>query len=393
MTKHDIDLMDSKAFLGGIPHDYFRALRRYDGLPQVEDAEGNVFRYVVRHRDVSSISRNTTIFSSSPTTMTSLREVSAGFPIITFIDPPAHTRLRKLVFKVFAPARLAALDQPIRDIVDSLLATACTKGEFDLAEDIAFRLPFEVLATLLGIPDSDREEVIGLGRQTINLGDPEFDEGDGDPFRMIFDYFQDLTRLRAAKPADDLFSALAAVRLKEDRLTLDEITTFTTMLITAGSETTYCSVTGAVLALLEHPDQLALLRADRSLIPCAVDEILRWVTPVTHFARNVVADTKVAGQQVKAGERVVMWYSSANRDESVFTDPDRFDVTRNPNPHLSFGGGGPHVCIGNGLARLELRLFLEGVLDLLPTMELAGPLVHAETNLMNTIKHMLVRFR
>jgi cholest-4-en-3-one 26-monooxygenase len=393
MTMHDVDLMDPKAFLAGVPHDYFRALRQYGGLPQGKDAEGNAFWYAVRYHDVASISRDTTRFSSSPTTMTSFREVSSGFPIITFLDPPAHTRLRKLIFKVFTPGRLAALERPIRDIADSLLATARAKGKFDLAEDIALRLPFEVLVELLGIPESNREEVIRWARQTLNLGDPEFDEDSRDVFRLVFDYFQDLSRLRAAEPADDLFSALAAVRLKDDRLTLDEIGTFATTLITVGSETTYCSITGAVLALLEHPDQLALLRADRSLIRPAVDEILRWVTPVTHFARNVVADVEIAGQQVKAGDRIVMWYSSANRDESVFTDPDRFDITRHPNPHLAFGGGGPHVCIGNGLAMLELRLFLEAVLDLLPDMELTGSLVRAETNFMNTIKHMPVRLR
>jgi cholest-4-en-3-one 26-monooxygenase len=178
-----------------------------------------------------------------------------------------------------------------------------------------------------------------------------------------------------------------------DRLDRHEIATFATTLITAGSETTYCSVTGAVMALLEHPEQLDRLRADPALMPTAVDEVLRWVTPVTHFARNVIADTEIAGQPVRAGERVVIWYTSANRDESVFAEPDRFDVGRSPNPHVTFGGGGPHFCIGNALASMELRQFMTAAVDLLPGLEISGPAVRPESNFMNSVKHLPMRVR
>lgn len=397
MTKQDVDLMDANAFVNGIPYDYFRELRQYDGLPLAYDTEGYSFWYIVRHRDVAVVSRNTDVFSSSPSTMTSVRQESAGLPIISFMDGADHTRLRKLTFKGFTPARIGALEAPVRGITDSILTELSAKSEFDLAEDIALRLPLEVLAELIGIPHDERAAVIEWSRKTVNLGDPDYDKSTADTgaaaFEKIFNYFLELADRRSKEPGDDLFSVLLAARFKDDRLAPHEIAMFATTLMSAGSETTYCSITGGILALLEHPDQFQLLRENRELIPSAVDEIVRWVTPVTHFARNVMADTEVAGQQIKAGERVVMWYTSANRDESVFEGPDRFDVTRRPNPHLSFGGGGPHICIGNALAILELRVFLEAALDRLATLELTGTPVRTATNFMNSFKYMPARFR
>jgi cholest-4-en-3-one 26-monooxygenase len=173
----------------------------------------------------------------------------------------------------------------------------------------------------------------------------------------------------------------------------DEVGAFVTMLITAIIDTVFCSITGGVLALLEFRDQLELLRADRTLLPAAVDEILRWVTPVTHFARNVVSDTWVGGQQIKADERVVLWYTSANRDEQAFANPDRFDIARSPNPHVSFGGGGPHSCMGSGLAVMVIRQFIEGAIDLLPRLEITGTPVRPETNFMNSVKFLPMRYR
>jgi cholest-4-en-3-one 26-monooxygenase len=400
MATQDIDLMDPKVFNNGIPYDYFRRLRRSERLLPATDTDGERFWYVVRHREVERIARDASVFSSSPTTMTSVRKQENPPPIITFTDAPEHTRLRKLTFKAFAPARLTALKAPIRRIVDALLADMLAKGEFDMADEVALRLPYEVLAELLGIPRADREMMYGWVRQTVNIGDPEYDGGAlGDVFMEILRYCLDFAAYRAKEPADDFFSILLAARLKNsrldlpDRLTPNEVGQFASTLVTAGIETTYCSVSGAVLALIEHGDQLARLRADRGLLPTATDEVLRWVTPVTHFARRAVTDTEVAGQPIRAGERVVLWYTSANRDEEAFTDPDRFDVARTPNPHVTFGGGGPHVCIGNGLASMEIHQFLEGVVDLLPRLELSGEPERSETNFMNSIKHLPMRVR
>jgi cholest-4-en-3-one 26-monooxygenase len=404
MTFTELDLMDPRSFADGVPHDYFRQLRALPGLLPGTDDDGERFWYVVKHRDVSSVSRDVARFSSSPTTMTSVRKVDPSPPIITFQDAPEHTRVRKLTFKAFAPARLALLAEPIRRIVDELLDECVAKGEFDLAEDVALKLPFAVLLELLDIPAEDRTMMLGWARATVNLGDPEYDDsmnGSGEnSFQKIYDYLIDLAHRRAAQPTDDVFSMLLAARWDgsrlglADRLSPDEVGLFASTLITAGSETTYCSVTGGVLALLENPDQLEKLRADReALLGTATAEVVRWVTPVTHFTRRAVVDTEVNGQAVAAGERVVLWYSSANRDEEAFAEPDRFDVGRTRNPHVSFGGGGPHVCIGNGLATMELRAFLDGVLDLLPHLEITGEPVRPETNFMNSVKHLPMRVR
>jgi cholest-4-en-3-one 26-monooxygenase len=392
----DLDLMGTEAFRDGIPYDYFRELRQRPGLSRGYDIDGEPLWYLVRHPEVVTVSRDTAGFASSPTTMTSVRKHDSPYPIITFLDAPAHGRMRRLAFKAFAPARITALAGPVRKIVTALLEEAADKQEFDLAEDIALRLPLEVLAELLCVPAPDREMVVGWARRTVNLGDSEYSgtaDPDEDVFNNLAEYFLEFARRRKADPADDFMSLLLAARVKDSQLSAEEAGIFATTLITAGSETTYCAITGGVLALLESPGQIGLLREDRGKLPGAIDEILRWVTPVTHFARRTVTDTEISGQRISAGERVVLWYPSANRDEAVFAEPDRFDVTRSPNPHITFGGGGPHVCIGNGLAMLEIRQFLDAVLDMLPRLELTGPPVRPETNFMNSIKHLPMRVR
>ncbi len=396
MITDDVDLMDPQIFSQGFPHGYFQALRERPGLYHATDHAGNPYWHVTRHADVSAVSRNPSLFRSSPTTMTSSRGQSSQLPIMPYIDPPEHTRLRRLVSKAFAPARMAALDPAVCRIVDDVLARVTTMGEFDLAEEIAARLPLLVLAELIGVPDGEREMVVGWARQAMNMNDPDYvtpsREAEWALFGQIFGYLRQLVDRRAAAPGDDTLSLLLSAEVRGERLSRDEITQFAITLMSAGSEATYCSITGGLLALHDHPGQLARLRADRALIPSAVDEILRWVTPVTHFARNVAADAEVAGQQVRAGERLVLWYSSANRDEAVFGDPGVFDVARDPNPHLSFGGGGPHACIGAALALIELRHLLEATVDRLTSLEFTGPPVRTKTNFMNSIKSMPARF-
>lgn len=397
MTVHELDLMDARAFIDGIPYDYFASLRGVPGLTRAVDAEGYEFWYLVRHADVSQASRDNVVFHSGPSTMTSVRQDSTGLPLISFLDAPEHTRLRKLVFKGFTPARLTMLEGPVGRIVDRIFADVSGKNEFDLAEEIGMQLPLEVLAELIGMPEADRPEIIEQTRHTVNLGDPDYRHSTPEKavaaFGKLMAYFTELAEQREKSPTDDLFSTLLGARLKDERLRPEEIALFATTLMGAGSETTYCSVTGAVLALLNNPGQVAKLRADRELLPRAVDEVIRYVTPATHFARQVVEDTEIAGQRIRAGERVVLWYTSANRDETVFTDPDRFDVARNPNPHVAFGGGGPHVCIGRGLATIELRLFLDRLLDRLDDLELTSEPVRSATNFMNSYRAMPARFR
>ncbi|MER6666871.1 cytochrome P450 [Amycolatopsis japonica] len=397
MTVQELDLMDARAFADGIPYDYFARLRQEPGLPKATDGEGYEFWYLVRHAEVALAAKDNDTFRSGPSTMTSVRQSSTGLPLITFLDGPEHARLRKLVSKGFTPARLAKLERPVGRIVDRIVGEVTAKAEFDLAEEIALQLPLEVLAELIGVQEADRPEIIEWTRHTMNVGDPGYHHSTPEKargaFQKLMEYFQELAARRAERPEDDLFSVLLETRLDGgEQMSRDEVALFGTTLVGA-SETTYCSVSGGVLALLRNPDQLALVRDNRALLPLAVEEIIRYVTPATHFARQVAKDTEIAGQPIKAGERVVLWYTSANRDETVFDHPERFDVTRSPNPHVSFGGGGPHVCIGRGLANIELRLFFDAVLDRLSTLELAGEPVRSATNAMNAFRSMPARFR
>lgn len=395
-TGHDIDLMDATVFRAGVPHGYFRELRTRHGLHHTRDAAGHGYWHLVRHREVVAASRDTAVFASHPSTMTSVRQQSGDRPIIAFLDGREHNRLRRLTSKGFAPARLDRLREPIRAVTDRLLAEMSAAGRFDLAEDVALQLPREVLVEFLGIPHSERADLLAWSRRIVNLGDPGYhrnDTGPGDAFEKIYGCLLSLARRREAEPCDDLFSVLLSARFQGDRLTPVEVAHFATTVMNAGMETVYSSITAGVPALLDQPGQLALLRDNRELIPGAVEEIVRWVSPVTHFARNVVQDVEVSGQQIRAGERVLLWYTSANRDETVFATPDRLDITRSPNPHVAFGGGGPHICIGGYLAALELRCFLESWLDRLGELELTGEPVHTETNFINSYKRVPVRFR
>lgn len=395
-TGHDIDLMDAKTFQAGVPHAYFRELRMRAGLHHARDADGHGCWHLVRHREVVAASRDTAVFSSHPSTMTSVRRQSTDRPIIAFLDGREHNRLRRLTSKGFAPGRLDGLEQPVRSITDRLLAEMSAAGRFDLAEDVALQLPREVLVEFLGVPHGERADLLDWSRRIVNLGDPEYHPSDATPgaaFENIYGYLLSLARRREAEPCDDLFSVLLSARFHDDRLTPVEVAHFATTVMNAGMETVYSSITAGVLALLEQPGQLAMLRADRGLIPGAVEEIVRWVSPVTHFARNVVQDVELSGQPIRAGERVVLWYTSANRDETVFDAAERLDLTRSPNPHLGFGGGGPHICIGGYLAALELRCFLESWLDRLGELELTGEPVHTETNFINSYKRVPVGFR
>jgi len=391
MTTTEPDLMDPTAFVDGIPHDYFRELRNRDGLHRAGNHEGDEFWYVVRHADVVAASRDTTLFSSYPTTMTRFREVTARLRDISFIDPPDHTRLRRLALKAFTPTRIAALEEPVGKVVEQVWANARELGEFDLATEVSLEVPVRALAELIGIPDADRPTVFDWAKRTVNRSHPDYDRDTQQTAQMfleMLDYLVDLVERRRTEPDDGMITVLLSTPVRGQLLSTGEIAQFT-MTMLGGSESTYSALTGAVSALLHHPDQLRLLRADPSLIPTAVNEVLRWVTPVTHFARTVTADTQIAGQPIQAGDLIAMWFSSANFDETAFTDPLRFDVTRNPNPQITFGGGGPHVCIGRLLAMMELRHLIQAVVDE-PGLGLAGPAVLAHTNFTNSIRSLPV---
>jgi cholest-4-en-3-one 26-monooxygenase len=289
---------------------------------------------------------------------------------------------------------IARLHERVRALCAELVDELAAKGTSDFVHDVAAQLPLAVIADLLGAPAKDRDQIFEWSNRMIGFDDPEFqtspDDGRTAAFEM-FAYANEVGRQRREEPRDDIVTKLIQPDDRGDVLDELEFDMFFLLLAVAGNETTRNAASGGLLAFLEHPDQWQRLREDRSLLPSAVEEVLRWVTPVMEFRRTATRDTQIRGQQIAKGQKVILFYGSANRDEAVFKDPEKFDIGRDPNPHIAFGGGGPHFCLGTHLARLELRLLFETLLDRVPDVRLAGPVRRLRSNFINGIKEMTVR--
>jgi cholest-4-en-3-one 26-monooxygenase len=283
----------------------------------------------------------------------------------------------------------------IRDIAARIVDAVIARGECDFVADISSELPLQVIVEMIGVPLEDRHLVFHWSNQLIGFDDPEYGGAREDIGKMasmeMFMYANQLAVERKKNPREDLVSALMAAEVDGEKLSEVEFDSFFLLLAVAGNETTRNLVSGGMLALLERPDQWARLLQDRSLLPTAVEEMLRWVSPVMYFRRTAMRDSELHGQQIREGDKVTMWYGSANRDEDVFPGADRFDVGRTPNDHLAFGLG-HHFCLGANLARLEIQIMFEELLRRLPDIELAGPVERLRSNFINGIKHMPVRF-
>jgi cytochrome P450 len=313
-------------------------------------------------------------------------------------DPPRHVRLRRLVNKGFTPRMVAALEPHIRRIVTDILDDVAPRGECDFVTDISSRLPLAVICDMMGVPLGDWTRMFDLTNKTLGADDPEYQvegataEQTGFQARMeMFQYFAGMMVQRRSEHKDDLLSVLVEADIDGERLSDEEVLFFCFLLIVAGNETTRNATTGGMLALLDHPEQHERLREDPSLLPGTIEEILRWTSPVLHMARVATRDVELRGQQILAGQKLVMWYPSANRDEEVFPDGDQFNITRSPNEHLAFGIG-EHFCLGASLARLELRVMFEELLSRLPDIERTGDVQRLRSNFIGGIKHMPVRY-
>jgi cholest-4-en-3-one 26-monooxygenase len=309
------------------------------------------------------------------------------------MDPPMHTRYRRLVNKGFTPRMVHELEATITDRARQLVAEAHAKGEFDFVSDIAAELPLQVIAELMGVPQEDRHKVFDWSNRMVGSNDPEFlvsPELATAAAMELFTYADALTVERKANPHDDLVSILAHAEIDGDRLSQLEIDLFFMLLVVAGNETTRNLLSHGMLALIENPDQRRLLIERNDLLDSAIEEMLRYASPVMHFRRTATRDTEIGGQPVRNGDKVVFWHISANRDEDVFVDPDRFDVARSPNEHVAFGGGGSHFCLGANLARLEIRIIFSELLREMPELQLAGDVQRLRSNFINGIKHLPV---
>ncbi|MFI6390161.1 cytochrome P450 [Nonomuraea sp. NPDC050540] len=344
---------------------------------------GPGFWSVVTHALVTEVSRNPDIFGSRHgTEIIDLEPEVYQLAGMLNMDAPEHTRLRQIVSRVFTPRRVTAMLRDIRlrahDIVDRMAGA----GEFDFVAEVADTYPAGIVADVMGVAPSDVPDLVDLTKQILS---PPPERAHHANLQMI-EYGTGLARERATTPTDDLLSLLVQAEVDGRRLTPEEIGVFFALLLTAGIETTGTALNHAIVALHDFPGQRALWLTDYpALAPAAVEEVFRWASPVRRFRRTALADTELAGTPIAAGDKVVMWYSSANRDDTAFADPATFDITRSPNPHLAFGGGGHHFCLGANLARAETAAFLDAFLHAFPRYELTGEVVYAQNDMFNVI--------
>ncbi len=361
---------------------------------------------ITKHADVIHCNRDAASFSSDQArggvvgleerTTGPTEAEQAGGKLMLMIDPPDHTRYRKLVNRGFTPRMIGQLEPHIRDLTDQVLDKAVAKdGEIDFVVDIAAELPLEVIAELIGVPSEERHKIFEWSNRMVGSEDPEYIVSEEEVFNAqveMFMYAQQLADKRRAEPADDIITALLSAEVDGESLSDMDFNLFFLLLSVAGNETTRNAIAHGMNAFLENPDQYDLLVSDPDrYIPGAVEEILRWATPVMYFRRNCTKDTEVGGETIKAGDKISLWYISANRDEDVFDDPFRFDIQREPNNHIAFGGGGPHFCLGAQLARLEIRMLFEEMATRYPKIEAIGSPDRLRSNFIGGIKHLPVR--
>ncbi|MGH2861168.1 MAG: cytochrome P450 [Solirubrobacteraceae bacterium] len=405
VTSDFIDLSNHDNFLDAVPHEAFARLRREDPVhwnPEPDGGRG--FWAVTRYEDIRTVHRSPDIFSSEigGTSLDDLEpeQIEARKSMID-MDPPRHDELRGLVNRRFTPKAVGVWEEQVRTVVARVLDEALPKGEFDFVHEIASEIPMQAFADILGVPQQERRTIVNLTNSLLGREDPEYAvEGYGDPaYRNLpfsspaalemFAFGRRIADERRHHSRNDIMSDLVAAGL-----TQQEMDVYFILLASAGNETTRHTISHSLVALNEHPDQLELLRADfAELGKPATEELLRWATPVQHFRRTARVDTELGGRQIRAGNKVTTWFASGNRDETVFEQPDRLDLTRSPNPHMTFGPGGIHLCLGSHLARMEVRITFEDLLARGVWLEPAGPPERLRSNTFNGIKHLPVRVR
>jgi cholest-4-en-3-one 26-monooxygenase len=400
----EINLIDPDTYrLSGAPHDQFAWLRAH--APVFWHAEGGGdgwpgFWAVTRHEDVVYVSRHPEEFSSSRrlALFTEVTDEALEMQRLMMLnmDPPQHSRQRAFVNRGFTPRMVGQLEKHVRQICDRLIDDVAPSREADFVRDIAAPLPLYVICELVGAPQQDRQRIFSLSNRLVGASDPEYRSSPDDGMQAaaeLYAYAGELAARRREDPCDDIVTRLLQPDEAGQVLTADEFDLFFLLLTVAGNETTRNAASGGMLSFFDHPQQWQRLREEPGLVPAAAEEIVRWVSPVNLFRRTAARDTELGGQPIAEGDKVVVFYSSANRDEDVFAAPLRFDIGRDPNPHVGFGGGGPHFCLGRHLAALELRVLFEALAERMPGIAPDGEVGRLRSNFLNGIKHMPVRLR
>ncbi|HEY2688618.1 MAG TPA: cytochrome P450 [Streptosporangiaceae bacterium] len=404
-----VDLTDLDLWARGVPYREFVRLRREEPVGWHDEGPPNSgFWSVCGYQDILTASRDVRTFSSGrgvsfeePTD----EDMEARRTIID-TDPPEHTKLRKIVSSSFTQRAVAIYQHFVEGLTERVLDTGLVPGEFDFVDAVAKEVPIRVLARVMGLPQADLDQFINLGDRLIANTDPDVTDvvwgrDDTDayrrfPFRspygkQLWDLGREVVAQKLREPGDDLLSTLLRAEVDGDRLTETDLDNFFSILVVAGNETTRIAIAQGVLAFCERPEQWDRLRADPGLLGTATEEVLRWSCPTHFMRRTATADTELGGAKIGAGDKVVLWYVSGNRDEAEFGDPDVFDVGRSPNRHLSFGRGGPHLCLGVHLARLEVNVVLAALARRVARFELAGPPRRIRSNFTNGLRELPVR--
>jgi cytochrome P450 len=370
--------------------------------------EGSTFQQgpgywaLTRYADVMQVSRDPDTVHSAPSVNIPdiPPEIAQWLGSMINMDAPQHTKLRLIVNRGFTPRQVAKIEQSVRDQARDIVDAVADRGECDFVQDIAALLPLQIICDMMGIPRSDTKRIFELTNVILGVGDPEYVQTMEQLMAAgmeLFQYGLQLAQDRLDNPRDDITTSLMHAEIEEDgerhRLSASELGSFFLLLVVAGNETTRNAISHGMLALTEHPEQRRVWMDDfEHVSPTAVEEIVRWATPVIHFRRTATRDTVVGGQEIAAGQKVVMFYNSANRDERAFDDPFRFDVTRHPNEHVGFGAGGPHFCLGANLARREIKVMFEELFRRLPDIEVSGEPDMLQSAFIHGIKRMPCRW-
>ncbi len=395
----DVDLSDPKTFLAGVPHDYFRVLREQDPVHWQEECplEGFLpwpgYWALTRYEDVAFVSKNAELFSSEIGT-SALNDLPPKLRRLAWdqliqMDAPGHTELRNLMNVQFKPAAVRETEAHMRRVVCETLDRLEGRSECDFVDAVSAPISLRILTNFLGVPDEYTARFYRWTNQTMRFGEPGLWNRLRVRFALAQIFLQStlLERERRKRPLGDPFSQLVQGEFRGSPLTRRMIQVNFFLLIVAGNETTRNALSGGIQALCEHPEQLERLRRDPSLLQKAIEEMLRWVSPVMQFRRTATRDTRIGDRTIRKGDKVVMYYGAANRDPEVFENPEVFDITRSPNPHLAFGLG-PHFCMGSHIARLEMRVTLEEFLRRFPNIRMAGPAERLESNFIGGITRL-----